>query len=105
MPIAWPKPIFVGSQFTSGRFTQPLLDAGVAISMDGRGRALDNIFVERLWRSVKYEGVYLQGRRSPMDARAGLRDYFLFCNEERPHQSPGYKTPSEVCADNGLTPT
>jgi putative transposase len=85
-----------GSQFTSKDFTKPLKDAGIAISMDGRGRALDNVFVERLWRSVKYECVYLYDWSSPVEARAGLSEYFRFYNQERLHQSLGYKTPSEV---------
>jgi putative transposase len=87
-----------GSQFTSRRFTDLLKNAAVSISMDGRGRALDNIFVERLWRSVKYECVYLQEWQSPVDAKAGLRDYFRFYNEQRPHQSLGYQTPAQVYA-------
>ena len=85
-----------GSQFTSKDFTTILLEAGVKISMDGRGRALDNVFVERLWRSVKYECVYLQDWPSPLAASAGLREYFYFYNEQRPHQSLDYRTPSEV---------
>ncbi len=70
--------------------------AGVAISMDGRGRALDNIFVERLWRSVKYENVYLKGYQTIPEAESGLRDYFDFYNAGRLHQSLGYKTPGQV---------
>ena len=85
-----------GSQFTSKAFTDGLLRESIDISMDGRGRALDNIFVERLWRSVKYEGIYLKGYANVMELLAGLTIYFLFYNEERGHQSLGYKTPATV---------
>jgi putative transposase len=85
-----------GSQFTSEAFTGVLLAAGIAISMDGRGRALDNIFVERLWRSVKYEDIYLKGYASLPELLLGLTEYFAFYNGERPHQSLGYRTPAEV---------
>jgi putative transposase len=85
-----------GSQFTSAAFTGVLLDAGIAISMDGRGRALDNIFVERLWRTVKYEDVYIKGYASLPELLLGLTEYFAFYNGERPHQSLGYRTPDEV---------
>ena len=85
-----------GAQFTSPRFLQPLLDKGIQVSMDGRGRALDNIFVERLWRMVKYEYVYLQEIRTVQEARAGLRDFFHFYNHERFHQSLDYRTPAQV---------
>jgi putative transposase len=85
-----------GSQFTSDVFTGVLIDNGVAISMDGRGRALDNIFVERLWRTVKYEEVYLKQHDSVQRLLLGLTDYFVFYNDERPHQSLGYETPSVV---------
>jgi putative transposase len=85
-----------GSQFTSEAFTGILQEAGVAISMDGRGRAFDNIFVERLWRSVKYEEVYLKDYGVVDEARRGLSDYFALYNTERLHQSLGYKTPAEV---------
>lgn len=85
-----------GSQFTSQGFTDILEQAGVAISMDGRGRAFDNIFVERLWRSVKYEEVYLKDYGVVEDARRGLGDYLALYNSERPHQSLGYRTPAEV---------
>ena len=88
-----------GSQFTSPRFTQPLLDKGIQISMDGRGRALDNIFVERLWRSVKYEKVYLSDFEDVKAARHGLREYFSFYNNERLHQSLDYQTPASVHLD------
>jgi putative transposase len=85
-----------GSQFTSEAFTSILQQAAVAISMDGRGRAFDNIFVERLWRSVKYEEVYIKDYGVMDEARRGLSDYFAFYNTERLHQSLGYKTPAEV---------
>ena len=85
-----------GSQFTSQEFTQRLEQREVRISMDGRGRAMDNIFVERLWRSVKYEEVYLKDYRNVPEAMASLRNYFRFYNWERPHQSLGYRTPGEV---------
>lgn len=87
-----------GSQFTSHAFTGVLKREGVSISMDGRGRALDNIFVERLWRSVKYEDVYLKGYATMGELTIGLTQYFAFYNAERPHQSLGYKTPFEVYA-------
>ena len=87
-----------GCQFTSARFTGVLKAHGIAISMDGRGRALDNIFVERLWRSVKYEDVYLKGYANPMELMIGLTEYFVFYNDERPHQSLGNRTPTEVYA-------
>jgi putative transposase len=85
-----------GSQFTSEGFTGLLLANDIKISMDGRGRALDNIFVERLWRSVKYESVYLSQWETVKEARTGLQKYFEFYNHERPHQSLGYKTPWTV---------
>jgi putative transposase len=85
-----------GSQFTSEAFTGVLKGHGIAISMDGRGRALDNIFVERLWRSVKYEDVYLKGYAGVPELLLGLTDYFEFYNSERPHQSLGYLTPDAV---------
>ncbi len=85
-----------GSQFTSPRFTLPLLDKGIKVSMDGRGRALDNIFVERLWRTVKYEYVYLQDIQTVQEAWLGLRDFFLFYNNERFHQSLDYLTPAQI---------
>lgn len=85
-----------GAQFTSLGFTQKLLERGIRISMDGRGRALDNIFVERLWRSVKYEEVYLKDYNSVEEAIEGLRRYFEFYNRERLHQSLNYQTPAAV---------
>ena len=85
-----------GCQFMSADFTGPLQARQIRISMDGRGRALDNIFVERLWRSVKYEEVYLKGYQTMAEAQAGLKRYFRFYNDERFHQSLGYRTPKEV---------
>jgi len=87
-----------GCQFTSESFTGVLKAHSIAISMDGRGRALDNIFVERLWRSVKYEDVYLTSYANPMELMIGLTEYFVFYNDERPHQSLGNRTPAEVYA-------
>ena len=85
-----------GAQFTALEFTSRLESAGVRISMDGRGRALDNVFVERLWRSVKYEHVYLYEYALVPELEKGLHDYFTFYNHERPHQSLAYQTPAEV---------
>lgn len=85
-----------GSHFTSPQYTDLLLAAGVQISMDGRGRARDNIFTERLWRTVKYEEVYLNEYATPRDAQSGLGGYFAFYNHERPHQALGYRTPAAV---------
>jgi putative transposase len=85
-----------GAQFTSLAFTERLKNSGIRISMDGRGRALDNVFVERLWRSVKYEEVYLRDYQSVWDARQSLARYFGFYNEVRLHQAPGYRTPAAV---------
>lgn len=85
-----------GSQYTGKAHTQTLLDAGIRISMDGRSRAFDNIFTERLWRTVKYEDVYIHEYASPRDLRQGLRDYFERYNYRRLHQSLDYKTPAEI---------
>ena len=89
-----------GSQFTSAEFTQPLLALGVKLSMDGRGRALDNVFVERLWRTVKYDEIYLKCYRSQIEAETNLEVFFRFYNERRPHSSLGDNanpvTPMEV---------
>lgn len=85
-----------GSQFTAEAFTQPLLARGIKLSMDGRGRALDNVFVERLWRTVKYDEIYLKCYRSLVDAHANLDRFFQFYNERRPHSSFGDATPAEV---------
>ncbi|WP_416274634.1 IS3 family transposase [Lamprobacter sp.] len=85
-----------GSQYTSNAFTDVLKAHGVAISMDGRGRAFDNIFVERLWRTVKYEDIYLRGYSSINELTLGLTDYFQFYNAERPHQALGNLTPDQA---------
>ncbi len=85
-----------GSQYTSKQFIAPLKDHGVRISMDSKGRALDNIFVERLWRTIKYEEVYIKEYRTARDAYLSLKKYLLFYNNERLHQSLGYCTPNEV---------
>ena len=85
-----------GAQFTAQAFTLRLEAADIRISMDGRGRALDNVFIERLWRSVKYECVYLHEYETVMQLERSLTDYFTFYNHERPHQSLSYHTPAEV---------
>lgn len=85
-----------GSQFTCSAFVDRLLAKSIKVSWDGRGRCLDNVFVERLWRTVKYEEVYLKAYKSPKEARASLDDYFHFYNERRRHQSLDYRTPREV---------
>jgi putative transposase len=85
-----------GSQFTSELFTGELEGRNIAVSMDGRGRCMDNIFIERLWRSLKYEEVYLKDYESVAEARAGIERYFRFYNYERLHQSLDYRTPAAV---------
>jgi len=90
-----------GSQFTAAAFTSRLEARGVAVSMDGRGRALDNVFVERLWRSVKYEEVYLRDYADGWEAEARLTDYFRFYSHRRIHQALGYRTPAEVYRRRG----
>jgi len=85
-----------GSQFTSEKFIGELAAREIAISMDGRGRCMDNIFVERLWRSLKYEEVYLKDYGSVTEARAGIERYFRFYNQERLHQSLQYRTPAAI---------
>jgi len=92
-----------GVQFTASAFTGRLESAGVAVSMDGRGRALDNVFVERLWRSVKYEDVYIWCYETVPELRRGLGRYFGFYNEERPHQSLDDRTPGAVYRGVGAT--
>lgn len=89
-----------GSQFTSQRYTKILLDNEIRISMDGRGRAMDNIFTERLWRTVKYQEVYINDYESPREARVGLARFFDKYNNYRPHQSLNYLTPAEVYYGN-----
>ena len=83
-----------GSQFTSADFTAVLLAAGVKISMDGKGRCIDNVFVERLWRSLKYEDVYLKAYTNLVEARTGIERYFQFYNTRRSHQALGHQTPA-----------
>ena len=102
-PVIWNSD--QGSHFTSPQYLDLLLSAHVQISMDSRGRALDNIFTERLWRSVKYEEVYLHDYGSPREARAGLSRYFYLYNHERPHQALDYLTPAEVYFRKGETST
>lgn len=93
-----------GSQFTSLDFTGRLESAGIRISMDGRGRALDHVFVERLWRSVKYEEVYLNDYETPREATQGLAAYFEFYNGQRLHQALDYRTPEAVYFGTGEAP-
>lgn len=88
-----------GCQFTAGAFTGRLLAAGVRVSMDGKGRCFDNIFTERLWRTVKYEDVYLKGYGTYFEAQIGLGEYFSFYNEERWHSGVGNRTPASVYWD------
>ncbi len=90
-----------GSQFTSEEFTQELLDRGITISMDGRGRALDNVFIERLWWSVKYEDVYPKSYRDGTALYSGLGQYFRYYNQERKHSSLEKKTPQEIYIAGG----
>jgi putative transposase len=85
-----------GSQFTSAAFTGALIEAGVAISMDGRGRWMDNVFIERLWRSLKYEDVYLKGYADGRDAAQGIAEWVAFYNERRPHQALADRSPMAV---------
>jgi len=87
-----------GVQFTSEAFTGVLASSGIRISMDGKGRYLDNIFIERLWRSLKYEDIYIKAYASVPEARRGIGDWLSFYNDERPHQALGYRTPREVFA-------
>jgi putative transposase len=88
-----------GSQFTGEEWIKTLKDAGVAISMDGKGRWIDNVFIERLWRSVKYEEVYLHAYTNGTEARTALTRYFRFYNAVRSHQSLEYRTPDEMYFD------
>ena len=85
-----------GCQFTAEELVQKLLDAGVGVSRDGKGRCLDNVFAERLWRSLKYEEVYLKSYDSIAEARREIGNYLAFFNDERPHQTHGYRTPDEI---------
>ncbi len=88
-----------GSQFTSGEFTGMLAAAGIRISMDGRGRWIDNVFIERLWRSLKYEGIYLKGYADGREAKAGIGVWLAFYNHRRPHQALANRTPMAVWRD------
>jgi len=88
-----------GSQYTGHAFTGILKDHGIRISMDGKGQAMDNIMVERLWRTVKYEEIYIRDYETVEELIGGLREYFWFYNNERPHQSLGGKTPAELYFD------
>ena len=85
-----------GSQFTSEEYVEKVESANVKVSMDGRGRVFDNIFTERLWRSVKYEEVYLKDYESCIDAKVSIDDYFSFYNNERLHSALGYRPPAEI---------
>jgi len=85
-----------GSQFTAEAFTSVLLDTGVKISMDGVGRAIDNVFIERLWRTLKYDHIYLNPAENGITCRAGISEFLKYYNEERPHSSLGDATPDEV---------
>lgn len=89
-----------GSHFTSKKFTNILSNKNIQISMDGRGRCLDNIFVERLWRTVKQENIYLNSYKDILETKTGLSKYFLFYNEKRRHQSLNYRTPAEIYFKN-----
>ena len=91
-----------GSQYTGHAFTGVLKNHGIKISMDGKGRAMDNIMVERLWRTLKYEDIYIRDYETVEDLIAGLRDYFSFYNNERPHQTFNGKTPAEVYWGNPI---
>jgi putative transposase len=85
-----------GSHFTSSKYTGLFLEAGSRVSMDHRGRAYDNIFIERLWRTLKYEDIYPRNYEYPKEARVGINRFLCYYNNERPHQALGYKTPEEV---------
>jgi putative transposase len=106
--LGWGRPeIFnsdQGSQFTSEQFTDVLKRRDIAVSMDGRGRCLDNIFIERLWRSLKYEEVYLRDYRLVPEAQACIGRYFHFYNYERPHQSLEYRTPADLYRGRRVRP-
>ena len=99
-PVIWNSD--QGSHFTSSQYIERLLAANVQVSMDGKGRALDNIFTERLWRTIKYEEVYLHDYSSPRGARQGLTQYLNYYNFERPHQSLDYHTPADVYYHHGI---
>jgi len=107
MPIATSNSLvlrrpFESAQFTSTAFTGRLAAAGIKISMDGRGRWMDNVFIERLWRSLKYEDIYLKGYADGREAKAGIANWISFYNGRRPHQALGNRTPMAVWRD-GVT--
>jgi putative transposase len=93
-----------GAQFTSDAFTDTLKAAGIRISMDGKGRWVDNVFVQRLWRSLKYEEVYLKAYETVAEARLGIGNYFRFYNRDRRHQSLDRQTPDQVYEDRLMWP-
>ena len=93
-----------GTQFTSAAFTGTLEKAGIQISMDGRGRWMDNVFIERLWRSLKHEGIYLKHYADGREAREGISSWIAFYNNQRPHQALGYKTPMAVWREGTTGP-
>ena len=90
-----------GSQFTSANWIECLLNNKVQISMNGKGRCFDNIYIERLWRTIKYEDFYLKCYEDCWDLEEGLKKFILFYNDKRPHQSLNYKTPAEIYFDKG----
>ncbi len=94
-----------GSQFTADLFVNVLLSSGIQPSMDGKGRAIDNIFVERLWRSIKYEDIYLKSYQDGWQLQQGMQEYFCFYNQQRAHQSLQYQTPYKVYRDACLIET
>jgi putative transposase len=91
-----------GSQFTSPRFTTILTDAGIKVSMDGRGRWMDNVFIERLWRSLKYECIYLHAFEAGSEVRTGILKWVSYYNVERPHSTHSGRTPTEVHTGSGI---
>lgn len=93
-----------GSQFTSNDFTDVLKNNAIKISMDGKGRCIDNIFIERFWRSLKYEEVYLKAYTNGLEARTSIGQYISFYNNERKHQSLKYKTPQDVFIETNVLP-
>src|SRR5205807_6524843 len=93
-----------GGQFTSADFTGMLAEAGIRISMDGRGRWMDNVLIERLWRSLKHEDIYLKGYADGREAKAGIGDWIAFCNSRRPHQALGNRTPMTLWREGTTGP-
>jgi putative transposase len=102
--VCWKFYTDQGLQFTSLEFTQTLKDAGVTISMDGKDRWMDKVFIERLWRSVKWECVYLRELETGSHARQALGDWFRFCNEQRPHTAFDGRRPMDVYGDGHSAP-